>query len=468
VARWVLWPVFVWRVVAQVPADRPVNVFQRAVLGLARAGVRTVSGISDRLLIAPKLASLIVLELRNASLVDHAGAPTERGLAVLEDVEQEPEELASVGHVLADALGGKLWPCFLAGDLPIAEAEPDDGRVVLRSGSAGDPWRDPTFSVRPTQLDPVVVTRPDVRDVLRAARGHQRRRHLDEVADDAHVPDLARVSFVEDAPQPYWFALRVRTHESGDWMVDDPFGPDESVWLRERIEARLDVDGGLRRWIERVVVGDGSGSLTALHAEAVWRVEDRLTLGVRQHPDALDRLVVMQRALLEAEQEGAPRDKWDDVLVKAQRAAERVLHAAYRQHLIGGARSEQPLSFRLADADVAFNRLLLDRMAQDLGFHTPLPHTLSSVRSGKVQAAEHQGGGSLRPLVLLALLCADQDPAHPLRRAGPRWPDLLHRLDALASARDRAAHDGVDTTRESVPEHVETAFLAVEALILTR
>ena len=34
--RWVLWPAYAWRVVAPVPKERPLNLFQRAILGLAR------------------------------------------------------------------------------------------------------------------------------------------------------------------------------------------------------------------------------------------------------------------------------------------------------------------------------------------------------------------------------------------------------------------------------------------------
>jgi hypothetical protein len=465
-ARWVLWPVFVWRVVAPMPKERKLNLFQRAVLGLARARVVRFGDVADRLLIAPDLAGLVVLELQSMGLLDHAGGPTERGLRMLDDIEEDLPDEAQVGHVLSDAMSGKLWPRFLTGDLPIADVELDDkGWPILLSGSAGDPWKDRTFCVLPGSRDGVVMARPNPREVLRAARRHGRQRDFDEVDDDRDVPRLQRVSFVDDRPQPYLIALCVRRHDSGDWMVEDPFGHGEAIDLRARMEERLDNYKGLRAWLAPLVGSDPTApTLGHLQAEAVWKVEERLTLAIRQFDTVHVRLVAMHRALLEAESQDAPLDKWDDVLVKAQRAVERVLHTVHHDHSDAG----PPLFAKLAHSDKEFNRRLLDAMAADLGFRAPLPKTLSSVRRGKIQNAEQCGGGSLRPLVVLGLLSADRDEEHPFRRTGRTAPDLLHRLDELATARDRAAHDGADTWPQKIQRHVDTAYAAVEALLLTR
>ena len=464
--KWVLWPVLTWRVVAPVPKERKLNLFQRAVLGLARAGVTRFVEIADRLLIAPDLAGLVVLELQNMALVEHDGRPTARGLKMLDDIEEDPPDEARVGHVLSDPFSGKLWPRFLTGDLPVADVElNEDGWPVLLSGTAGDPWTDRTFSILPTNRDTISLARPSARDVLRAARRHRRQRDFDELDDERDVPRLRRVSFVDDRPEPYLLALRVRRHESGDWMVDDPFGHGESVDLRARLEERLDTHNGLRPWLSPLVGYEGSEpTLGHLQSEAIWKVEERLTLAIRQHGDVRERLVAMQRALLEAELHDAPLDKWDDVLVKAQRAVERFLRlllAPYRD-------AEPPAFTRLARSDKRFNQSFLDSIAVDLGFHSPLPKTLSSVRRGKVQYAENSGSGSLRPLLVLSLLCADRDESHPFRTTASAHPDLLHRLDGLATARDRAAHDGAQTWPKKVQEHVDTAFATVGSLLLPR
>jgi hypothetical protein len=464
--RWVLWPVLVWRVVAPVPKERRVNVFQRAVLGLARAQVTAVTDVADRLLIAPDLAALITMELRSMAMLDRTGKPTERGLKILEDVGHEPLDEAQVGHVLFDALFGKLWPRFLTGDLPIADTESNDnGWPVLLSGSAGDPWKDTAFSIRPSAQDGIKIIRPSPADVLNAARHHRRQRSYDNIDDERDPPQLQRVSFIDDRPQPYMVALRVRRHDSGDWMVDDPFSRSEAIDLRTRLEERLDKHNGLRPWLASLVGADpNEPTLGQLQIDAAWRVEERLTLNIRSHQGMYERLVAMQRALLEAESPDSPSDKWDDVLVKAQRVVERMLHIIYQEHCIANV----SLFDKLAHSDKEYNRCLLDTIAADLGFDAPLPATLSSVRRGKVQHAEQGGSGSLRPLVVLGLLCADLSEEHPFRHAGRTARDLLQRLDELATARDRAAHDGADTRSGNACRHVETTYLAVEALLLQR
>ena len=463
-ARWVLWPVFAWRVVAPVPLPRKLNVFQRAVLGLARAGIRRLTDVADRLLIAPDLAGVVALELQNMGMLEHDGAPTKRGLDLLEEVEDEPADEARVGFVIADAFTGKLWPRFLAGDLPLADVEPDDnGWPVLLSGSAGDPWKDRPYSLLPGRTDSVVAARPTARDILNAVRRHRRQRRFEAVRDDRDVPALKRVSFVDERPQPYLFALRARRFGAGDWAVDDPFGHGDSVELRSQLEERLDRHRGLRGWLAPLIGAESEGSqtLAELQTEAAWLVEERLTLSIRSHPVVLERLVAMQRAYLEACREDAPADKWDDVLVKAQKAMERTLkdiHAPF-------AGAEPPRYLEL-DWTRRLNREPVDAAAAAAGFDTPLPASLSEAHRGKVQNTETRGGGSLRPLLVLNVLCARWEEEHPLRHASASEPRLLHRLDAMAGARDRAAHEGSETWADQVGRHTETAFIAVERLLL--
>lgn len=460
-AVWVLWPVLVWRVVAPVPREQVLNFFQRAVLALARAGVVRVVDVAGRLMIGPDLAGLVVQELRGMGLLDHSARPTHRGLQTLDDIEFDPPEDATFGHVLSDPATGKLWPRFCTGDLPIADVEPDEeGWPVLLGGSAGDPWKDHPYCVIPGVQR---IVQPDARDVLRVARRTRRQRALDDDARD--IPRLQRVSFVDERPQPYWLAICVRRHESGDWMVDDPLGHGESFELRAQIDAILDRHQKLRRRISKIIGDDsGSPSLTQLHAQATFDIDDRLTMAIRQHEPVHERLVAMQRAWLEASLDGAPGDKWDDVLVKAQRATERILRIAHDPWRDVA----PPLFMELAESDKALNQQLLDTIAGELGFTTPLPPTLASVRRGKVQHAEDRGRGSLRPLVILALLGAGRDRAHPLHRAACMHPGLLERLDRLAQARDRVAHDNDDPPSRTVERHRETVFLLAETLLLTR
>ena len=77
-----------------------------------------------------------------------------------------------------------------------------------------------------------------------------------------------------------------------------------------------------------------------------------------------------------------------------------------------------------------------------------------------------KGKGSLRSALVLSLFAARWNEDHPLRRALKARPDLLQRLDELASDRNPAAHGG-DTAQTIVHRHIATAYDAVEAFLLT-
>ena len=132
---------------------------------------------------------------------------------------------------------------------------------------------------------------------------HRKQRNFDDMEDDREVPGLQTVSFVDDRPQAFLLALHVRRPPSADWMVEDPFGHGEAPDLRVRLEERLDRQPGLRKWLAPLMDSDStSPTLGQLFEEgAKWKVEERLTLAITQHEPVHERLVAMQRALLEAE-----------------------------------------------------------------------------------------------------------------------------------------------------------------------
>lgn len=464
--RWLLWPTFAWRVVAPRPRERKLDIFQKAVLGLCRAGETRAERIGERLMIDRDLAALIARELEGVGWLDGRGLLTERGRRVLEDEEGEPLEDQTTGWVFTDPFSGDVWPRFLAGQLPYVKAElPDGGNPELETGSVGKPIRVRAFPVLPLPDDAVREARPRAEDILRAARAHRRHHEWEDDSRLTDAPTLQRVSFVSDEAVPHFLAVRTRQDDSGDWRVDDPFGVGESAKLRGWIEDRCLIRPSLRGWLAPVAGGDTeSEDLKSLTTRAVWEVDGRVHL--REKGVLHERLVVMQRALLETELPGCPEDKWDDVVIKAQKAAERLLRDVHESNA-----PRAPVA-----QDVLLNELLLNTLAAAAGFETPLPRSLTRVKPGKVQYAAGNGNGSLRPLLILAVLGTAGAPAHPLVRAGREAPDLLKRLDDLASVRDAAAHESAPTRRPAAEREkrrvlvraaVETVFAAVKSLIPT-
>jgi hypothetical protein len=462
--QWLLWPAWAWRVVAPRPRPRRMNVFQRAVLGLCLAGTNRAEDLGAKLMIAADLAALVVTELRGIGWLDGRDLPTPKGRQALEDDDTEAVDEQTVGWVFTDPFSGETWPRFHVGELPYADADsPTPNRWTVETGTRGNPHAAPAFEVRARSNELVREHRPRPEDILRAARAHRRQYGRNDEFSGADAPSMQRVSFVEERPAACLLAARAWLAGPGDWRVDDPFGLGDSLRLRRWVEDRFPQDRGLRDWLAPIAGGDPDAvDLKSLAQRAAWEVEERLTLAVRSQPRLHERLVVMQRALLEAEQEGSPDDKWEDVAVKAQQAAERLFLTLCEAH---------PPTTQLT-RDPACNAALLDALARDLGFEAPLPPTLGRVKSGKVESAAREGSGSLRPLVLLALLGTSGVQEHPLAVAARAEPGLLHRLDALAAVRDRAAHEGSSEGRRA-PSHrprrvrdgVETVFQAVKLLL---
>ena len=460
--RWILWPALAWRVIAPRPRARKLNVLQRAVLGLCAVGLARAEDIGEKLMIGRDLAAHILEELRGAGWVDSLHRPTTQGRSALQEDMGEPIEDMTVGWVFTDPFSGQVWPRFHSGELPMAAVERDRGpKPMLLSGTIGDPRRDIAFQVHVRSHDQTQGARPQAEEVLRAARAHRKQHDWEEQALVPDPPAVQRVSFVLEEPTDCLLATRVWLAAPGDWKIDDPFGIGQSLRLRRWIEERLDTDRGLRDWLEPILGGDPtSTSFASLGQQAEWLVEERLTTAIRARRDLRDRLVAMQRTLLETDLDGCPEDRWDDVAVKAQRAAERAfleIKDAHPPHVPVG-------------SDEELNEALFDGLARTLGFDVPLPPSLTRVRRGKVIHAAEQGTGSLRALVLLALLGAAGVPDHPLARAAGQEPRLLHKLDDLARTRDSVAHEGPGGRaallgrRDRIREGVETVFSTVKLL----
>lgn len=460
--RWVLWPAWAFRVVAPRPRPRSTNLLQRAVLGLVIAGRRRATEIGERLVLGADLVAFILEELRVAGWLDVSFAPTPEGRSTLAEDTSEPVDEMTVGWVFVDPFTGDIWPRFHEGELPYARVERGERfGVQLQSGTLGKPHHDRAFEVRCRAQDPCHTARPAAEDILRAARNH--RRHQDwQEQPTAEAPVLQSISFVLEEPASCLLATRVWLSKAGEWQVDDPFGVGQSLRLRRWIEARFATDPDLRRSLSPVVGADPEATdIQSLTWRAEEIVDDRLP-ALRGTPELRQRLIAMQRAVLETRALDCPMDKWDDVVIKAQRAAERAFLDIHSEH---------PQRVHLA-GDESVNEALFDGLAQALGFEIPLPPSLSRVRRGKLLHAAEHGSGSLRSLVLLSLLGAPGVTDHPLARAARRDPRLLHKLDDLARTRDHAAHEApsnAPTTRRNawVEESVETIYSAIDLLFST-
>src|SRR4051794_16836742 len=75
-----LWPAWAYRVTAPVMPRRGLDVFERVILSLCRAGVRQPKAIGELVELHPRLCSYILDRAVELGHLDTAFAPTEAGL----------------------------------------------------------------------------------------------------------------------------------------------------------------------------------------------------------------------------------------------------------------------------------------------------------------------------------------------------------------------------------------------------
>lgn len=110
-----LWPVYAYRVQYAEAQGKTLNLFQRAVLGLARAGCRDPHEMSTLLGLHQQMLLLILAQCNSHAWIDSQGAPTDNGLALLDEEEDRSVDLKA-GVLFRDAISGAFWPRIVSMD----------------------------------------------------------------------------------------------------------------------------------------------------------------------------------------------------------------------------------------------------------------------------------------------------------------------------------------------------------------
>ena len=460
--RFVLWPALMYRVVAPEVHDRTLNVLQKAVLGMCRAGVTISQRIGERLHIHADLAALIYLELRERRLLASNGLPTQNGRDLFEEETLDARRMIT-GHVFQDPWTGDLWPRFLERlDYGELHQNPNSGFPDLVLGSKGKPRRERAFMVRPGDL--ALPPAPGASEIVRATRRHRaalRRSDSYESADEddtfTHAGSvvLERVSLVDDRPTPVFVTSFIYLPESGDiageWHACDPFGLGVSPTLRRALEREMRSSSGLHAVLEGMIgrsldeqIQEQQRWAGEIRAMAINNVEKALSISARDLPHYED-LVALEHAHVEAELLGdaCPDHKLRALVGDARRALEATFSAIFQRHPPRQVWRRVYADHRPVEDEV-YCQGVYEASAKAVGFHVPLPEALARVKPNHVKAACYPDGNwRLRGAIVAAVLAARDDRVHPLRRAAAQEPKLLELLDGVARA-GGAVHAGAD------------------------
>jgi hypothetical protein len=305
-SRWserefLLWPAWAYRVVAPRVRRRKFNMLQRAVFGLANAGLLSAEEIAEQLSIHRELAAFVLQELQDSSYLDRYGVPTDKGLRTLEDDAVEASELVS-GYVFVDPWTGKLWQRFVE-RLNYCELDyQKNGFPSLVFGTHGAPRRKKAFMVIPGEISE--PQQPSPQGIVEAVSRHRRRlknasvgmgeQYSREGGANFNISPkhFNRVSMIDEKPRPVFLMtyLYIPENESTDWYVCDPFVPGSNAQLRRRIEQEMDKMPPLRVLVDSLLdksIHDGAEEyrkwVDGLKLKARRKIEDRLPLNFQEH-----------------------------------------------------------------------------------------------------------------------------------------------------------------------------------------
>ncbi len=461
--RWLLWPTWAYRVLVPQPKPERLNLFQRAVLSLCRAGIVHAGEIAQRLDFDKELAAYILDQLGGMGLLDRRKQLTERAHQLLaEELDDQVETV--VGYVFADPFAKELWPRFSRGVLPYAEGE-IRGRFATIQGTVGNPRRAKLKVVWPPRD---ACPPPSLRDILRAcSRGiraevaYKRSMGTDNGdSDGLNVDTLKRhlnqVTLIDDTPEPMFLTTFVfvpkDVRRASLWQVCDPFGLGTSHLLRKRIEELASASSQARNALRDAIEGaTGTGFevedvdvlelFRSQNQKAAEVVDNKAGFDQTLCPEVYERLVQMENEHLEAGNGDVSGKAWDE----QQRRLKAMIRRAYAalEECLAYAVKTFPTSdiWRPLGGTLEDNGVLLAKIACQIGFEDdPDFERFLRIGGGPVKGVVEYEQRELVALLAAALLAAHDRSEHPLRRCATEFPEMIVFLNGLKRMRDRSSH----------------------------
>ena len=472
--QWLLWPTWAYRVIVPQPKPERLNLFQRAVLSLCRAGIVHAGEIAQKLYFDKELAAYILDQLEGMGLLDRRKQLTERAHQLLAE-EPDDQVEPTVGYVFADPFTKELWPRFRRGVLPYAEGEIRGRFAMIEQGTVGNPRRVELKVVWPPRD---ACPPPSRRDILRACSmgiraevAYKRSMGTDNGdSDGLNVDTLKRhlnqVVLVDKTPEPMFLTTFVfapkDVRRASVWQVCDPFGLGTSHLLRKRIEelpSASQARGTLRGAIERATrVGfavedvDVLDLVRDLNKKAAEVVDDKAGFDKTICPEVYKRLVQMENEYLDAGNGDVSGKAWDE----QQRRLKAMVRRAYiaLEECLAYAVKTFPTSdvWRPLGGTLEDNGVLLAKIAYKIGFSNDPEYPCERflhIGSGPVKGVIYHERRELVALLAAALLATHDRSEHPLRRCAAEFPEMIVFLNGLKRMRDQSSHhtqtqDGLD------------------------
>jgi hypothetical protein len=470
--EWLLWPAVAYRIVLPVKRERRLDLFERVVLQLCRAGKWDVDEVAGQIHLDRELILYVVGQLQARGYVDGGAEPTPLGLASLGGVPvTESEQL--YGLVYQSPWTGRVWPRFTdRAPLVLDVRWSSRRRAMLQFGSAGKPVRRRATTVEGDWPEPT-ATEDDIRQVLRHAFAD---RDGQAVLPSGVVLEPTRLDRLSIASDGENVLLAAPMYNAGETRVGsatpvlDPALAVPSDDLAELLAGWGEEDSVIRELLARVAaarppldqVPTVPGSDTRLAAKRlIERFGDRII-----RSPLYERCIEFERAYLAvaAASDETRGERFRSVVTEAQallEAAFQVLLTLFpcdeaADGLVGG-------DYKTASRT---NIPMLKQEAKTLGASS-LPHRMASINKSIIQSALKSRNESVRALVVATMLIARRlGGHHPMRLAVQRDPLFFERIDGVAQLRNEtSAHAGASPPSREQLENAMRDTYAVLHLI---
>ncbi|MEU8476365.1 hypothetical protein [Streptomyces hygroscopicus] len=493
------WPVLVYRVTAPVLRLHHLNIFEKVILALCRAGVRQPDDIARRIHQNAELCGYVIRQLKNAGRLDPSGAPTQEGLRTLATGTVSEDTEVVVTHVFQDAArpSGELWP-RTAAELsfqPVRRVRGTD--VDLRLNSAGRPRKETAHLIAPCdQARTASLPSPRADQIIYAVAAHhtalaqhrvdqfaqvdrptpaafEAEQELSALHTEFAMPPEEQVNRVWDVRPPTaeylltWLEPDAETAEgTSGWRAPDPFGLDPGLMHQQLVLSHMQSDPRLAKAVASLTsaVDDRLNHRYRKVAHEVRdRSEGRLVeqLGdrIRGYPSMLDLLFGLEDAAARMAS-GADVEAVARETIRAYEHLFRRLVDEYRPMPPGwqaqtGKASDIIVREQLSEcaARIGFSRLP-PLITGDFVIK-PFARDLAATRSDPPKFAKRMSTliskGSIKELVPWALIAAadsgnPENARHPLRGLAGRRPHLFTELGRVNDLRNRGSHGDRDAS----------------------
>ncbi|WP_020655815.1 hypothetical protein [Massilia niastensis] len=438
-----LWPVHAYRVQYAEAQGKTLNLFQRAVLGLARAGCREPLEMSTLLGLHQQMVLLILAQCNSHAWIDSQGRPTENGLALLDEEEDRSVDLKA-GVLFRDALSGAFWPRIVSMDgLSEIESAAQAGELPMfrLNRAEGGEIRPHVFAAHQDLPAPF-----DTRDIQQAYRAYRldyfNARQLYGRAEVGAEVRAQGIELMHEQAEPMYVLTWVTPDQTGErsWRVCDPLALRQQVpWLDDTFDSLLS-QPRQQRLARRLATMIGKPQAEQQNVkEWMQQLEQELDLELlTEHPWAgREKLIGRYFRVLSwrtrVMEQAFGRHELESALTDAQKLCEAVCQWIVRRYP-----GKTDLIPNVGYRDRALNERLLE--ATELPALTPeLIRRLASQDTKKVRDVLRGRSESLKAMLFAALVTTMDEPEHPFRHLAPEAL-AFDRLIKLADLRNEATH----------------------------